>query len=136
MNDLTFLYVVDTRLRLLNKVQQLNKDFVSIIQRSLIGADIQYIHYKMSSVKDNEDLVRIGTTSVTGEIYRNLLPAQKFSNEFIKAVLSLFKDRCSRISETHKEIHEVPPRPKAPIDTSLFFFKHRRSRSRNGTSTG
>jgi len=111
----------DTRLRLLNKVQQLNKDFVSIIQRSLIGADIQFIHYKMSSAKDDEELVKIGTMSITGAIYRNLLPAQQFSVEFMRAIMSLFRDRCSRISETYKEIHEVPPNPKDPVDTSLFF---------------
>ena len=113
--------IIDARVRLLNKVQQLNKDFISTIQRSLLGADIQYVHYKMSSAEDSEELVKIGDVSVTGGIYRNLLPAQPFSSDFMRTVMSLFRNRSSRISDTHKELHEVPPTPKAPVDRSVFF---------------
>ena len=107
--------------RLLDKVLHLNKSFYSAIHRSLLGADIQYVHHKMSGPDDNAEVTSILDFSISCRVFRQLLPAQPFTVMLMKPLLNLLKSRGDRIKDTHKEIYEIPPRPKNPIDTALFF---------------
>ena len=115
------MFFVEPKGRLLTKVHQLHKDFVSTIHRSLLGADIQYIQSRMTGDDATNEVVEIESFSVTAGVYRNLLPAQPLSTDCMRAIMMLFKSRCSRICATHKEVHENEPNPKRPVDTSIFF---------------
>lgn len=100
---------------------QLNKDFYSTIHRSLLGADIEYIHHKMSTADDETEVAKIMNHSVARKVLRKLMSGQPFNLSLMEVLLNLFKCRRLRINETHKELYEIPSRPKAPLDTSLFF---------------
>ena len=103
-------------------MKQLNKDFYSCIHRSLLGADIQFIHYKFAAEDDNNnEVVELGNISVTRDVFRELLPAKPFSDQFMLVVTQLFKIRTDHIRTIHKDVHENPPDPKPPVDTSLFY---------------
>lgn len=115
------LSAADVKLRLLNKLQQINKDFYSTVHRSLLGADIEYINYKMSADDDTTEIAKVGTLSVARSTFRNLMPAQPWSIDLMRVVLSLFKDRTSRIRSTYKELYETEPNPKPPVEFSVFF---------------
>lgn len=75
----------------------------------------------MTTADDNTEVANIMNHPVAREEFRNLMPGQAFGLRLMTALLNLFKYRISRIKETHKELYEIPPRPREPIDTSLFF---------------
>jgi hypothetical protein len=99
----------------------MNKEFISVIHRSLLGADIQFVHYKLAADAEGTEVTKIGPISVPRNVFANTMPAQPFCIQFMEAVLYLFKNRTESIRETHKEMHERPPTSKSPIDTSLFY---------------
>jgi hypothetical protein len=109
----------DGKDKLILKVKALNKEFISVIYRSLSVVDLRFVNANLEN-NVQSSLCKILDYDVTGNNFEAMACGCHISTYLMGAILQLFKKRTNRIADVYRESYSHKP-DFSPLSTSLFF---------------